>query len=37
MNDLLQRAITAHGGLAHFQEFQTVSAEVSIGGKNYGR
>ena len=32
MNDLLQRAITAHGGLAHFQEFQTVSADVSIGG-----
>ena len=32
MNDLLQRAIAAHGGLAHFQEFQTVSADVSIGG-----
>ena len=32
MNDLLQRAIAADGGLAHFQEFQTVSADVSIGG-----
>src|SRR5262249_59201848 len=32
MNDLLQRAIAAHGGLAHFQELQTVSADVSIGG-----
>jgi hypothetical protein len=32
MNDLLQRAIAAHGGLAHIQEFRTVSADVSIGG-----
>jgi hypothetical protein len=32
MNDLLERAIAAHGGLTHFQEFQTISADVSIGG-----
>src|SRR5215472_12794991 len=32
MNDLLQLAIVAHGGLARFERFQTLSADVSIGG-----
>src|SRR5215467_13753368 len=32
MNDLLQRAVAAHGGLDCFNQFQTVSTDVSIGG-----
>ena len=32
MNDLLDRAIVAHGGLDHFGRFHEVSADVSIGG-----
>lgn len=32
MNDLLHRAIAAHGGLDHFDRFQQVSADVSISG-----
>jgi len=32
MNDLLQRAIAAHGGLGRLAQFHEVSADVSIGG-----
>src|SRR5215469_10970246 len=32
MNDLLQRAIAAHGGLDRFNQFRTVSVDISIGG-----
>jgi hypothetical protein len=32
MSGLLHRAVAAHGGLDHFEQFQQVSAEVSIGG-----
>jgi hypothetical protein len=32
MNDLLERAVIAHGGLDRFNQFQMVSADVSIGG-----
>jgi hypothetical protein len=32
MNDLLQRALIAHGGLDHYAQFQEVSADVAISG-----
>jgi len=32
MNELLHRAIAAHGGLDRFNQFQQVSAALSIGG-----
>jgi hypothetical protein len=32
MDELLQRAVAAHGGLDRFNQFQQVSAGVSIGG-----
>src|SRR5215471_180359 len=32
MHELLQRAVAAHGSLDRFNQFQTVSATVSIGG-----
>jgi len=32
MNDLLQRAVAAHGGLDRFNQFQHVFADLSIGG-----
>jgi len=32
MNELLQRAIAAHGGLDRFNQFQQVSVDISIGG-----
>ena len=32
MNDLLHRAIAAHGGLDRFNQFQQVSTDFSIGG-----
>jgi hypothetical protein len=31
MSDLLNRAFAAHGGLDHFDQFQQVCADVSIG------
>src|SRR5215470_6796520 len=33
MSDLLQRAIAAHGGLDRFNQFQTVSAHLVLGGR----
>jgi hypothetical protein len=32
MNDLLARAVAAHGGLDRFNRFKTVSAVLAIGG-----
>src|SRR5215469_920461 len=32
MNELLQRAIAAHGGLDRFNQFKRVSTALSIGG-----
>ena len=32
MNDLLHRAVAAHGGLERFNQFQTVSASLVNGG-----
>jgi hypothetical protein len=32
MNELLDRAVAAHGGLDYFDQFQHVAADVAIGG-----
>jgi len=32
MNDLLDRAVAAHGGLDRFNQFKTVSASLVTGG-----